>query len=323
MNATNYLKKIDTLYRYSPPSYDIAIGILRPCLLGIFINTWATIWMNPFLRKSPDAGMVRQVILGYSVLAMLIPSYHEISNIFYQSKLNKINQNQSKKDVVLICGAKSDSNGEANRLSAKGLEIIKKLAKTHSIVSKKVGTVEEINQEIDQIHREGRKIKLLWIKAHGNPSSISLGKEAIVGNDPVNSGTKRICVDKIHFNHLDPQSDIVLSSSYVGGPSKIVDGLNIAEWFQFHAGPNRRVFAPNTHLFIDGMNRIEGPDSKVHYEFKGAFGRVITSDISYTKVIEKINKEQPPLNNSLKTKILSNFRSYRSFDYKKLIPEGV
>ncbi len=325
MNAINYFKnslsfgmlEIKNLYQYRPPIYDIAIGIFRPIVmvagsLAVMYSTQdhksVTSLSEENIITAETADIITSIfitsVFTISALIASIPgvsilAYLEISSLVRWSKANKISADQSKKDVVLVCNAKSDWTGAANNLTAQNLKILKKLAETHSITFAKIGTIVDINDAIEQIHQQGRKIKTLWLLAHGNPHLIHIGKEIIIGNDfahtlfdtILNFFFDRKCVSKIHFEKLDSYANIVLSSCSVGDKSDIVDSLNIAEWFQLYAGPHRRVFAPLGLLPINGTRQTVNSNGEVNYHFKSLFGSDITSDISYSEIVEKINKK--------------------------------
>ncbi len=285
MNALNNFKNslsagaqgIQDLYQYRPPNYDIACGI---CRIGAIYSINALMLIAGESRVLPH---LIPLIISTGVAMLEIPS------LIRSSRLNKIADDQSKKDVVLICRATSDLTGGANKLSSKEFEIFKKLAQTCSIVSKQVDTVADINNAIDKIHRQGKKIKTLYFKMHGCPYAIAPGKEHIVTVE--DDKIQNVCVDKISFEKLDPEADIILMACNVGKDVPI-GRLNIADYFQLCAGPHRRVSAPKAAIASNGINQIVNPNSKFDYRFKDLSGNDITSDISYPKVVEKRRKNR-------------------------------
>lgn len=302
------IHEVQELYRHRPPIYDIAVGIFRSCILG-------------FIPAQSSA----------IVPTMAFLSFLEIPSWFFWSKLNTIIENQNRNEVVLYCiPESSDSTGAATRMNHIIFNILKDLSKSHSIVIKKANKIKDINDAIEEINQQGRKIKTLWISAHGESDDIYLGKQRIVG-----LGTQEImgkkfvrkndflippaCVDKLQFKKLDLHADIVLQSCNAGGKSSIVNGLNIAEWFQLYAGPTRRVFAPRTYTHSYGIEREKASDGNVSYYFN-ILGYDITSEISYEKILEKMktdHRQSEPLH----SRVISCFKpQYRSFDYSNIVP---
>lgn len=304
------VQEIQELYQYRPPAYDIAVGIFRISVIGLLC------------KPCIDSEFMLLKILGSAFSTFT--AYKETFNLIRWSKLYKISKDQSNSNVVLICRPTADPTGATYSVSSSKIEYLKELRKKNSIVICKVDTVNDINKQIDYIKNQNRTIKTLLITAHGDPDQIALGKELIIGKDPVRGlladVVPRICADKIHFENLDPEADIVLESCSTGGKPGIVDGLNIAEWFQLYAGPKRRVFAARTYMPYNGTKLLVGLDNAIKYQFSSLFGYDISSDISYEKIIEKLKSEHL-LPNSWKTKVCSIFKQYRSFDYKNLLQE--
>lgn len=284
------LSKIQDLYQYRPSMYDIAIGVFRTTLAGLLTK--------PLLSLVKDDKSATSLCRVAFIIGVLFWAYIEFSSLIRWCKVYKISKDQSKKDVVIICRAKFDFNGAANRLSSQQLEIIQNLAQTHSLVLLKANTVKDINAEIDRIVQQGRNIKKLWLTAHGNTNKIALGDDNIIGEFPIytikdtlraffGSKVQNVSVSKINLSKLDPKADIILSSCCVGGNTGVVGSLNIAEWFQVYAGKDKRVYAPRALLPSNGTKQTIASNGVANYHFTGLLGTDITSDISYSKATAK------------------------------------
>lgn len=320
--ANNFAREVQDLYAHAPPIYDVAIGVFRAIVQASVASCIAAAISN--ITDSPKSESTHPFpYIPVTILGALYLYSKEISSNIRTCRLNKLCDDQSKNDVVLVCLGSSDWNGAINGQSPQTLQIFKDLSKTHSIVIKKVSTLNDINEEIDKISEQGRKIKTFWLCGHGEPDSISLGAEELIGKDRV-YGFGRIGmaarVDNIHFDKMDPEADIVVASCSIGGIPRIADGLNVAEWIQFFAGPKRRVFAPICDLPNWGIDRTQTETGST-YKFRNSWSD-ITSDLTYENVVIKMKKDilvkKPETFFEHTCAFFS--KQKRSIDYKSLLP---
>lgn len=220
------------------PAYEIGVRIFRE--FGRHYAFYASSCLidrkNAFLWST-----------GFYLLQSFLDT--EFSGAVNYAKIKKMEEmqvNDPNKKIALICIANSDLFGAITRISPKGLEIFKKIAKDYTIVFTRVGSIQEINKSIAQINSSGKKISLLYIAAHGAPESMRLGSNKKDGEITSDN------IEKLTLSKLEKKAKIVLLSCSVGGHRS--SGLNIAELFQKNAGPLRKVYAPTCAIVADHIN---------------------------------------------------------------------
>lgn len=260
----HYSHEVRELYKYRPPLYDIAVGIIR----GM---TPATAIGLMFLAGGVFERNSTKTIIATSLLAYGFEAI-EIASLINHSRLNRLCRNQNHKKVVLFLEPTSDLFGGATRLHHKTFKILQDLSSTHSIVTKKVSTIHDINDAIREIKKKGSQISTLWINAHGSWAHLNFGSH------PKNGRINLSNFSLVAWKQLDKPADIVLGSCSSG--ESIKGGINIADLIQIVAGPMRRVHAPSGTFPYDGTY-LDRSKKKVSYGFRNMWGMDITSDISF------------------------------------------
>ncbi len=282
--------------KYRPSAYEVAFKIVKYPLIILsfnFIHSKFSSYCFRILPRSP---------LLWATAAIILSLIVDILPLLRRCHINKlIAVNPLKKKVMLICEA-SDRYG-AFRMTPNITKILKKFLNDHSIVYKKIGSVEDINSTIQEIKEKGQNITNLWIQAHGGPDHMELGNFLLRNENPNPSleyeeAMKFVelffpsqSVNKIDFSGLDKKANIILLSCSSGGVPKYTKGLNIAEWIQYYAGPNRKVFAPREDIVAEDVNHndvLSGHCSE--YRFLDFTGMDMTADISYENVVKKMKE---------------------------------
>ncbi|HEV8052337.1 MAG TPA: hypothetical protein VGP47_07575 [Parachlamydiaceae bacterium] len=246
----NYLKsgkqQLIDFYEFAPTFNEIASSVLRT----VFVEriSAAVIRLNGDMEDFPS--YVPKIVAG--IYGLTLEFYPKI----YLYQLRKLTQDQTKKNVVLICLAVSDWNGAIHHI--RSIETFKKLSSTHSIVLKDVNDVGDINEQIDRITSEGRKIFATFIMGHGLPTEILLGADSLVSEQKDEEkgswfSSNKKWIGHLHFSKLEPNGHIVLDSCSTGARLPYPT-MNIAEQVQYYAGPTIKVHAadaPHSGLYFD------------------------------------------------------------------------
>lgn len=276
-SAFHYLEagrnQLSDLYEFGPSKDEIGISLLRVLVLDRIIAgalRWTSLLENSeFWVEAPISYIPHVVALTFGLTQEFYPK-----NSLYQ--LRKLAKDQTKKDVVFICLAKSDLNGAIYRSFHDNIETFKKLSSTHSIVLKKVDLLEDINQEIDQITDAGREIFATFLMGHGLPNEILFGTDSLVSElKDEREGSwlesNKKWIGRIHFSKLKKNGHIV-HDSCSNGELLPYPQLNIAERAQYHSGPTIKVHAsdrPHSGISFDSefnVRFIDAKKTKISYE---------------------------------------------------------
>ena len=153
-----------------------------------------------------------------------------------------------KQDVCLYLTTPFDTKNDPNTLywrihkSMQDFSIFNSLCtcgSSYKVINKKVASIEEINQTIEQLCSNGNKIQSLWILAHGNPFEILLTNENCID-------TNSIIKLKNSLQKLESKATIVLASCSTGYELK---GKKPIAAEIAAAAPGRKVYAPRVLLF--------------------------------------------------------------------------
>jgi len=267
--AGSCLNKVKEAYASSPPLYDLAVRTFRAWLLVGLTCELSIIKINEFIG-SPYVSTALTLGACLSIADTIVDK--EIFGTLREWDIRKVTRDQSKKEVVLFCIPERDWNGVPTTLSANDLDTLKELAHTHSIVYAKAGSIRELNKVIDKIRAQGRKIPLLWLRMHGDSTSMALGRELITAQT----------AHKIHLSKLTKDANIILDSCNAG--NSLMSKPTIAELIQQHAGRTRYVHAPSYFTVYDGIQLVQigrGKECKVRFS---TFipGIDITANITYS-----------------------------------------
>jgi hypothetical protein len=183
---------------------------------------------------SRDISSIFRASVGLSVFLEL---FLRADQWYANRTLNLLTADQSKTKAILYCTAESDHNGAFEpHASGNVFSVLKQFTKDHSIVHKKVGSIWAINQAIDELATQGKKITTLWIGAHGAPDSILLKNDHWEGVIGPNS-------ELIDFNKLTSNAKIVLQCCSSGGALSKYK-LNIAQNLSLRCSPRQKIIAP-------------------------------------------------------------------------------
>lgn len=132
-------------------------------------------------------------------------------------------------------------------ISVRRCTIFRRLAMRYVIYERWVSSVDDINRAIDWARTEkNKRIKLLWISAHGCDEGMALTEKLVPG----------IALQKIHFSRLDPQASVWLDGCAMGvRPANFL--LSPAEWIKLEAGPFRRVFASTKNIKATSLELVD------------------------------------------------------------------
>lgn len=153
----------------------------------------------------------------------------------------------SSRVAVLQVQAEHDHNGAFSRAHYPELEILRQLSKKYIIYKRTVSSVADINKVIDWIKSEKNKtIQLLWIRAHGSPTTVCFSKEL----------TQGVSLSGIDYFKLASHATIWLQSCSTGANPGTFK-LSVAEHVKLAAGPHRKVFAPSGITSTDAFELVD------------------------------------------------------------------
>lgn len=137
-------------------------------------------------------------------------------------------------------------------------------------IIKKIGRVQEMDDCIEQLHKQNNRIKLLIIHAHGNPSSICINKECLYPRD----------IRMIRMmGKMDIQSCVILDSCSTG---KEENGTSFAQQIS-KPNPKICVIAPTKDITIG-----------THYHFKTNKQMMIDPKVTFRNLEKSMKGENVP-----------------------------
>lgn len=206
--------------------------------LAIVAAIVATVALTILLAISLPALAPLPIVLAITAMSLVNPGllsfilFQDIKeSLFAQFKKNHTIDKISNSDVVLVLEAKHDHNGAFQQDQRKEF---REVEKKYAIAYKKVSNIVEIAESIDKVLERNNRIKAIWIRAHGNPQSMSLDKD------------KHLTIENVFhlknlFRQIDPNGYIILDSCSTGGKNRNGD-LNIAKKIA-QLAPGRTVIA--------------------------------------------------------------------------------
>lgn len=156
------------------------------------------------------------------------------------------------------------------------VERIEKISQDYHIFFLDAGSIKEINKKISEIKSIGKELGLLIINAHGSHKGIVL--------DYKQERYKEINKKNIHkLNLCELQADATIFLACCSTGRKI-DEMNIAEMFQFYAGPYRNVIAANEAL-TDDFCSYDASNKTFDLQSSRFFSHSIKAEISIENLL--------------------------------------
>lgn len=301
--------KVNNFFNYAPPLKNLWPRIERSLVFAGLVAFSNHIMTTPPFNNQILELLSKTYVFSITFLFGIITAFDSYL-LPTEWEIQKLTQDQSKKNVVLHCFQRHfDVNGAASRVSKRTLDVLKKLSKTHSIVHVSVGSAKDINAAVDQINARGQKVQILWVNAHGRPRSMLLGSEIIKSWESKNPFMRLIekvlplrHIDSLNFSKLAPNADIVLESCSVGKEDPRF--LSFAEWAQIYAGRNRKVHAPSSTGVASGtyfdetcwgrkkfhFSNLDRMDMNDFPAFPTPIFKDVTANISYGSALKKARK---------------------------------
>jgi hypothetical protein len=189
----------ETIKRKPLKSVLLISAIVATVALAILLSVFAA----PALPIA--ATIVYAAIIAAVPIALLCD---EIStSMFARYKQHRTLEKVSNSDLVLVLEASYDHNGS---FSINQKSRFKKLEKMHQVAFKKVSNIDDIKESIIQARAQNNRIKSIWIRAHGCPQGMLLGKEHSLDINNVH-------LLRDQLSQLSPNTSIVLDSCSTAG----------------------------------------------------------------------------------------------------------
>lgn len=160
------------------------------------------------------------------------------------------------KDVVLILASKKDHNGALSYCNSKTLSNLLN-QKTYEVVFTEINSSSDIYKSIWQVHKNGNRIKLLWITAHGNKRYIG----------PITNKFGEVFICKTSLSLLERDAIIILDGCSTGKKDK-KGRPNIAETIA-EAAVGRHVYAPIKETDSKSLKITFEPYIQIRFKRKG------------------------------------------------------
>jgi len=180
---------------------------------------------------------------------------------------------KNEKLVILCLIASRDPNGAL--MKDPNENFLKLEDQGYQLVFSKVSSIQDINNAIHSIES---KIHVLFIKAHGSPTSLSLSIEHSISAQNL---------EQIEFNHLSPDSVVVLCSCSTGKMNEKEKSIAEKMSMIFH----RTVIAPkgsctSDSFYVDPKNITNSSWRKIR--FKRSTFRMKQSELVFIDIAVQI-----------------------------------
>ena len=192
-------KPVRTLFLLASAIACIAIG---------FFGMLNAIILDSLLSLS--VGMGSSALAGVSLGKHIVDVEKGRTSLY--KKAHPINTVQNK-EIALVLEATDDHN------DAFKFQMPIQLEKKYPLAFKNISNINQFSEAIDESIQQNNKIKVLWIRAHGSPQSMTLGKADNENEYLAIAGIagKRISIFNVQqleesLKKLDPQAVIVLQS---------------------------------------------------------------------------------------------------------------
>lgn len=158
------------------------------------------------------------------------------------------------KDVILVLTAKHDHNG-AFYIPTPVIWLKCHLQNSVKVIYKSVSSIEDANNQITDLKLRHNRIRTLWFRAHGSPTSFVFGKQekpSTKGSlDSGHSDTSNIYTLLPAFKALEKNSSIILDSCRTGHVSEYEESIaqKIAD-----LAPHSHIFAPLHNSTASGFD---------------------------------------------------------------------
>lgn len=166
----------------------------------------------------------------------------EIKKELFEIYKKNLSLPTSNQNVVLVLEGTHDHNGA---FSVDQRTEFNKLGKKCRVIFHKISHVKEITSSVEKTLEQNNRIKAIWIRCHGSPEKLTLGKGSDLSYDNV--------AELVPLRKIDPEARIILQSCSTGGlyfDSKLP---NIAQLVCYTT--NRPVIAPKVPIAI-GLLRV-------------------------------------------------------------------
>lgn len=182
--------------------------------------------------------MVLTIVMTYELKSK------ELFGAINWAKIKRLEEEQAKspneKPAALILTACADHNGALTCIGEKNFQRIAEIATDYQIFSDRCWELDDINDSMSEVIKS-KQIGLLILNAHGSPNMMQLSNYRAIDKSNIH---------QLNFSLLAPNAKILLESCSVG---KEGSSSNLAELFQFYAGPYRKIYAPNNPCYGDGI----------------------------------------------------------------------
>lgn len=189
----------------------------------------ATIALSILLIVSTWPISTLPVFLGVISFSLLNPSltscffFLDIKNaLFAQFKKNHAAEKVANSEVVLVL----EANHDHNRIFQEDQRaLFKKIKQRYALAYEKISNLKDIQDQIDKVQKQNNKIKAIWIRAHGSPTSLCLDKNSYLNLSNISQLSPSL-------NKMEPEGSIILDSCSTGREKNF---LNIAQAIAFFA----------------------------------------------------------------------------------------
>lgn len=220
-----------------------------------------------------EVGMISVFFASWMAACLLSIEFIETVINWQKFKriVHKSGENSAEKKVALLVWAKKDPNQALSILSNNDLKIIQNLSKRYKLISREVSNLKEIANAMCQISQTDKKIKLLWINAHGSQNSITL------------SENEKIVERPLPFECMTENGVILLDACEMG--KEKVNELNFAESLKYYAR-KIRVIASKEDVSQNSLHLTDA--KKLDFTFQNSKGEDCTFNPSHNESIQKL-----------------------------------